>query len=75
MTEVFNSLLGYIHVTYRHIINQHSLIFICSDCCNYFPRYGIHDMDGSAKRIYQAALGTPADHSVIFLAHNGPTGV
>lgn len=32
-------------------------------------------MDGSAKRIYEAALGTPADHSVIFLAHNGPTGV
>ena len=32
-------------------------------------------MDGSAERIYQAAVGTPADHSVIFLAHNGPTGV
>ncbi|XP_047948212.1 uncharacterized protein LOC125194182 isoform X2 [Salvia hispanica] len=38
-------------------------------------RYGIHDMDGSAERIYQAAVGTPADHSVIFLAHNGPTGL
>ncbi|XP_057767127.1 uncharacterized protein LOC130987565 isoform X2 [Salvia miltiorrhiza] len=38
-------------------------------------RYGIHDMDGSANRIYHAALGTPADHSVIFLAHNGPTGL
>ncbi|KAL1563480.1 hypothetical protein AAHA92_05942 [Salvia divinorum] len=38
-------------------------------------RYGIHDMDGSAERIYQAAIGTPAGHSVIFLAHNGPTGL
>ncbi|KAG6421184.1 hypothetical protein SASPL_117734 [Salvia splendens] len=38
-------------------------------------RYGIHDMDGSAERINQAAVGTPADHSVIFLAHNGPTGL
>ncbi|PIN04209.1 hypothetical protein CDL12_23259 [Handroanthus impetiginosus] len=38
-------------------------------------RYGIHDMDGSAKRIYEAALGTPPDHSLIFLAHNGPTGL
>lgn len=32
-------------------------------------------MDGSATRIYNAALGTPEDHLVIFLAHNGPTGV
>ncbi|KAK4431836.1 hypothetical protein Salat_0945700 [Sesamum alatum] len=38
-------------------------------------RYGVHDMDESAKRIYEAALGTPADHSVIFLAHNGPSGL
>ncbi|GMI81450.1 hypothetical protein like AT5G58200 [Hibiscus trionum] len=38
-------------------------------------RYGIQDMDGSAKRIYEAALGTPEDHLVIFLAHNGPTGL
>ncbi|KAI3446788.1 hypothetical protein Pfo_003453 [Paulownia fortunei] len=38
-------------------------------------RYGVHDMDGSAKRIYEAAFRTPADHSVIFLAHNGPTGL
>jgi hypothetical protein len=32
-------------------------------------------MDGSADRIYNAALGTPENHMVIFLAHNGPTGV
>lgn len=32
-------------------------------------------MDGSAERILQAAMGTPEDHSIIFLAHNGPTGV
>lgn len=32
-------------------------------------------MDESANRIYQAALGTPEDHLVILLAHNGPTGV
>ncbi|KAL0345626.1 UNVERIFIED_CONTAM: hypothetical protein Sradi_4393900 [Sesamum radiatum] len=38
-------------------------------------RYGVHDMDESAKRIYEAALGTPADHSIIFLAHNGPSGL
>lgn len=38
-------------------------------------RYGVHDMDGSAKRICEAALGAPEDHSIIFLAHNGPTGL
>ncbi|XP_021276239.1 uncharacterized protein LOC110410707 isoform X2 [Herrania umbratica] len=38
-------------------------------------RYGVQDMEGSAKRIYEAALGTPEDHLVIFLAHNGPTGL
>ncbi|PSS13925.1 Bis(5'-nucleosyl)-tetraphosphatase, symmetrical like [Actinidia chinensis var. chinensis] len=38
-------------------------------------RYGIHDMDGSAKRIYEAALGAPEGHLVILLAHNGPTGL
>lgn len=31
-------------------------------------------MDGSAKRIYKAALGTPEDHFLILLAHNGPKG-
>ncbi|XP_009605944.1 uncharacterized protein [Nicotiana tomentosiformis] len=38
-------------------------------------RYGVHDMDRSAERILQAAMGTPEDHSLIFLAHNGPTGL
>ncbi|XP_050272201.1 uncharacterized protein LOC126715577 isoform X8 [Quercus robur] len=38
-------------------------------------RYGVQDMDGSARRIYNAALGTPEDHFVILLAHNGPTGL
>ncbi|KAJ1379772.1 putative protein phosphatase DevT-like [Sesbania bispinosa] len=38
-------------------------------------RYGVKDMDGSAKRIQKAALGTPEDHFLILLAHNGPTGL
>ncbi|KAL8145318.1 uncharacterized protein LOC141706921 isoform X2 [Apium graveolens] len=38
-------------------------------------RYGIRSMEESAKRIYKSALGTPEDHSIIFLAHNGPTGL
>ncbi|KAK8513588.1 hypothetical protein V6N13_002322 [Hibiscus sabdariffa] len=28
-----------------------------------------------AQRIHEAALGTPEDHLVILLAHNGPTGL
>ncbi|XP_045814154.1 uncharacterized protein LOC123907818 isoform X1 [Trifolium pratense] len=38
-------------------------------------RYGVKDMDGSAKRIQKAAVGTPEDHFLILLAHNGPTGL
>ncbi|KAF8389566.1 hypothetical protein HHK36_024082 [Tetracentron sinense] len=38
-------------------------------------RYGVQDMEGSAKKIYKAALGTPEGHYIIFLAHNGPTGL
>ncbi|OAY46915.1 uncharacterized protein LOC110616941 isoform X3 [Manihot esculenta] len=38
-------------------------------------RYGIQDMDGSAVRIYNTALRTPENHLIIFLAHNGPTGL
>ena len=38
-------------------------------------RYGIHDMEASTKRIYETALETPEDHVIIFLAHNGPTGM
>ncbi|MQL95662.1 hypothetical protein Taro_028330, partial [Colocasia esculenta] len=37
--------------------------------------YGVLDMKGSAKKIVEAAIGTPAEHSVIFLAHNGPEGL
>lgn len=58
-----------------------------SSCSSYFEiflpltkfeysfRYGVEDMDESAKRIYKAALDTPDDHLVILLAHNGPTGI
>ncbi|KAK7265126.1 hypothetical protein RJT34_32742 [Clitoria ternatea] len=38
-------------------------------------RYGVKDMDESAKRIQKAALGTPEDHFLVILAHNGPTGL
>lgn len=32
-------------------------------------------MTESAKKISEAALGTPNNHSIILLAHNGPTGM
>ncbi|KAK4754945.1 hypothetical protein SAY87_008702 [Trapa incisa] len=38
-------------------------------------RYGVENMEQSAQRIYKAAIGAPEDHFVIFLAHNGPTGL
>lgn len=38
-------------------------------------RYGVGDMNASAESICRAALGTPEDHVVIILAHNGPTGL
>ncbi|CAH8366104.1 unnamed protein product [Eruca vesicaria subsp. sativa] len=38
-------------------------------------RYGVRKMDESAGAICRAALGTPEDHFVIILAHNGPTGL
>lgn len=31
-------------------------------------------MNASAGSICRAALGTPEDHVVVILAHNGPTG-
>lgn len=31
-------------------------------------------MRESADRIHKAATGTPEEHLIIFLAHNGPTG-
>ncbi|KAG2310850.1 hypothetical protein Bca52824_022407 [Brassica carinata] len=38
-------------------------------------RYGVLDMNASAGSICRAALGTPEDHVVLILAHNGPTGL
>ncbi|XP_019198016.1 PREDICTED: uncharacterized protein LOC109191796 [Ipomoea nil] len=38
-------------------------------------RYAVHDMNRSAEKIYENAVGAPQDHSLIFLAHNGPTGL
>lgn len=38
-------------------------------------RYGVNDMEGSANKIYEAALGTPEGHFIVLLAHNGPTGL
>ncbi|KAL6861145.1 hypothetical protein ACP4OV_016845 [Aristida adscensionis] len=37
--------------------------------------YGVDNMAGSAKKIYDAATSAPEGHSVILLAHNGPTGL
>ncbi|KAL2929938.1 Tryptophan biosynthesis protein TrpCF [Bienertia sinuspersici] len=36
-------------------------------------RYGVHNMGQSAERIVKAATGTPEEHFIILLAHNGPT--
>ncbi|XP_039131163.1 LOW QUALITY PROTEIN: uncharacterized protein LOC120267551 [Dioscorea cayenensis subsp. rotundata] len=38
-------------------------------------RYGVNCMESSAKRIVEAALGTPEGHCIVLLAHNGPTGL
>eukprot|EP01018_Ginkgo_biloba_P006420 Gb_33179 [translate_table: standard] len=38
-------------------------------------RYGVNDMKESARKIYETALGAPEGHSIVFLAHNGPTGL
>ncbi|XP_021735814.1 uncharacterized protein LOC110702422 [Chenopodium quinoa] len=38
-------------------------------------RYGVQNMEESAQKIHMAAIGTPEDHSIIFLSHNGPTGL
>uniref|UniRef100_A0A3B6TM34 Calcineurin-like phosphoesterase domain-containing protein n=2 Tax=Triticum aestivum TaxID=4565 RepID=A0A3B6TM34_WHEAT len=38
-------------------------------------RYGVDDMSGSVRKIYDAATAAPEEHSVILLAHNGPTGL
>ncbi|XP_042422798.1 uncharacterized protein LOC122010358 isoform X1 [Zingiber officinale] len=38
-------------------------------------RYGVNNMEESAKKICKAARGIPEGHCVIILAHNGPTGL
>ncbi|KAH0970172.1 hypothetical protein GBA52_022328 [Prunus armeniaca] len=79
--------LGEEHVAYRRLdfpVVKLSVVggrpFSCGGQQLFRPklllaRYGVQDMDGSAKRICKAALGAPEDHLVILLAHNGPTGL
>ncbi|CAL9028191.1 unnamed protein product [Prunus brigantina] len=79
--------LGEEHVAYRRLdfpVVKLSVVggrpFSCGGQHLFRPkllsaRYGVQDMDGSAKRICKAALGAPEDHLVILLAHNGPTGL
>uniref|UniRef100_A0A0A9F1L6 Calcineurin-like phosphoesterase domain-containing protein n=1 Tax=Arundo donax TaxID=35708 RepID=A0A0A9F1L6_ARUDO len=52
------------------LIYHHHLLVLQLPC-----RYGVNDMAGSAKKIYDAAAGAREGHSVILLAHNGPTGL
>lgn len=79
--------LGQEHVGYRHLdfpSLKLSVVggrpFSCGGADLYrkkllAARYGVNDMDESAKRICKAAQGTPEDHFLVFLAHNGPTGL
>ncbi|EFJ21153.1 hypothetical protein SELMODRAFT_417558 [Selaginella moellendorffii] len=39
------------------------------------PLFGISDLKGSAEKIKELILDAPKDHSVVILAHNGPTGL
>ncbi|XP_073145868.1 uncharacterized protein [Henckelia pumila] len=86
-TQKFSASLGNEHVAYQRIDFPNlkmSVVggrpFSCGGD-NFFrkkllmARYGVRDVADSAKRIYEAALRTPDDNSVIFLAHNGPTGL
>lgn len=38
-------------------------------------RYGVGNMNESVKKICEEALGTPKNHFIVLLAHNGPTGL
>ncbi|CAM6095593.1 unnamed protein product [Calypogeia fissa] len=38
-------------------------------------KWNIKNMKQSAERIIAQALEAPADHAIVFLAHNGPTGL
>lgn len=40
----------------------------------FLRRYGVNDMEQSARKICKAATGTPEENTVVILAHNGPTG-
>ncbi|KAL1335203.1 uncharacterized protein LOC107641029 isoform X2 [Arachis ipaensis] len=86
-TKQFSGSLGEEHVAYQRLdfpMIKVSVVggrpFSCGGKA-LFPkkllaaRYGIKDMDGSARRIHKAAHGTPEDHFLILLAHNGPTGL
>lgn len=37
-------------------------------------RYGVKNMNESARKIYESSLRAPYGNSIILLAHNGPTG-
>ncbi|KAG6625689.1 uncharacterized protein LOC122299261 isoform X1 [Carya illinoinensis] len=79
--------LGEEHVAYRHLdfpLMKLSVVggrpFSCGGEQIFrkrllSARYGVQDMDGSAKRIYEAVLRVPEGHIVVLLAHNGPTGL
>lgn len=79
--------LGEQHVGYKRVDfpNLHLSVvggrpFSCGGEALFRPRllsarYGVNDMEESAKKIYEAALGTPEGHSIVLLAHNGPTGL
>lgn len=38
-------------------------------------RYGVRNMQESARKIYETALRAPEGHYIVFLAHNGPKGL
>ncbi|XP_020576004.1 uncharacterized protein LOC110021733 [Phalaenopsis equestris] len=38
-------------------------------------RYGVRNLEESKKKIINAALGAPDGHNLVFLAHNGPSGL
>ncbi|CAL5199487.1 unnamed protein product [Lathyrus oleraceus] len=86
-TKKFSESLGKEHVAYQRLdlpLIKVSVVggrpFSCGGTSLFrkkllSARYGVKDMDESAKRIQKAALGTPENHFLILLAHNGPTGL
>jgi hypothetical protein len=57
-------------VSFLPLIYHHHLLLLQLPCS-----YGVNDMAESAEKIYAAAAGAPERHSVVLLAHNGPTGL